>query len=125
MACIAQEAGIPSAAIILESASTTTFENALFARETIEKHAWQSAIVVTEDYHRARAWLTFRRLGFGSLRMAGAGNADRGVALALQLCREALAIPYYLLLKLRALKRINSDALDSRLRGNDGGGRRE
>ncbi|KGR73979.1 YdcF family protein [Ureibacillus sinduriensis] len=54
--------GISDEAVILEEEATSTYTNALYARETMEKSGLDSAIVVTSDYHTRRSKLSFDRV---------------------------------------------------------------
>ena len=64
MARALQERGIPESAIVTESESLTTRENALFtARELRERHL-HTVLVVTSALHMPRAIATFRKQGF-------------------------------------------------------------
>ena len=55
--------GVPARAIILEEASHSTEENARNARSLMDAHGWQTAIVVSDSYHVARARRVFARVG--------------------------------------------------------------
>ncbi|WP_010273586.1 YdcF family protein [Paenibacillus senegalensis] len=47
--------GIPEQAIYLEEQATDTWENLYYSHEIMEANEWSSAIVVTHDFHGARA----------------------------------------------------------------------
>lgn len=47
--------GVPQDKIYLEEVSTNTWENLYFSRQILEANEWNSAIVVTHDFHGARA----------------------------------------------------------------------
>lgn len=49
------EQGISPEAVLLESESTTTYENLLFSKRVMERQGLHSATVVTHEYHAARA----------------------------------------------------------------------
>jgi uncharacterized SAM-binding protein YcdF (DUF218 family) len=55
--------GIPESAIILEERSRSTEENALYAREIMSAHSWQTAVVVSDRYHLLRANWLFSNVG--------------------------------------------------------------
>ncbi len=50
----AQKLGVPSGSIILENQANSTKENALFTKTLMKKHQFESAIVVSSDYHMRR-----------------------------------------------------------------------
>jgi uncharacterized SAM-binding protein YcdF (DUF218 family) len=50
----AQQQGIASDSIILENEARSTKENARFTKALMQKHQFQSAIVVSSDYHMRR-----------------------------------------------------------------------
>ena len=55
--------GIPAAAVLVESRSATTRENALFTRELLASVPPGRRVLLTSDYHMFRALRTFRRAG--------------------------------------------------------------
>ena len=57
------EFGVPRSAILLESESRTTRENAEQTRDIWLKHGIQSGLLVTSALHMARAMVEFRRHG--------------------------------------------------------------
>lgn len=54
--------GIPEEAIMLEDKATSTYTNALYTRQKMDKFNLKSAIVVTSDYHTRRSKLSFDRV---------------------------------------------------------------
>lgn len=54
-------AGVPAHAIVLETASTTTRENLVFAAPLIQKRGWRRIALVTSRSHLARALATARK----------------------------------------------------------------
>ncbi|HZG86183.1 YdcF family protein [Paenibacillus sp.] len=58
--------GVPEEDIIQENRSRSTYENALFTRELMERHGMTSAIVVTSDWHAKRSEFIFNKLFEGS-----------------------------------------------------------
>ncbi len=64
MARICREAGVPEAALRLETRALTTEENFRFARPLLEDLGAREVVVVTDRYHAARARLLGRRAGF-------------------------------------------------------------
>jgi len=55
--------GIPERDILIESSSQTTYQNLFQARQLMLDHGLQSAIVVSDPLHMARALRLCRRLG--------------------------------------------------------------
>lgn len=50
--------GVPAEAIILESRSRSTEENAIFSREIMRERGWKNALIVSDGYHLLRAtWI--------------------------------------------------------------------
>lgn len=60
---IAIEAGIPQKDIILETSSTSTYENLLFSTKSLQASKLASIIIVTDVFHSPRASLVARKLG--------------------------------------------------------------
>ncbi len=62
------EIGIPDSAIITESKSVNTYENALFTRQILEKRdtAWQKKkyLLITSAFHMRRSMACFKKQGF-------------------------------------------------------------
>ncbi len=67
MAARAMAQGVPEAAISFETQSQSTLQNAVFSQPMLEDAA--SLRLVTEGYHLARSWVSFR---WASTRQAGA-----------------------------------------------------
>ena len=70
MAELAQSEGLPSEVIYQEPFSTRTLENAIECKKIMIKKGWQTALLVTDDFHMPRSLYTFRSLGIDV-----AGNA--------------------------------------------------
>jgi uncharacterized SAM-binding protein YcdF (DUF218 family) len=62
MARAAEARGIPATAIIEETRSRNTIENACDSLRIMRSHGWSSAEVVTSTYHLPRAAIIFSRL---------------------------------------------------------------
>ncbi|MCC3373202.1 YdcF family protein [Cohnella sp. REN36] len=56
--------GVPADAIVLDDASRSTYENLLFSRAIMDERGWRTAVVVTHQYHGARALDIARTLGY-------------------------------------------------------------
>ncbi len=54
--------GIREEAIITESKSKNTYENALFCKEIVDSHNWHSIILVTSKFHLSRAKHLFAKV---------------------------------------------------------------
>ena len=58
--------GVPGSSILKEERSRSTYENALFTRELMERQGLRSAVVVTSDWHMKRSAFVFERVYRGS-----------------------------------------------------------
>jgi uncharacterized SAM-binding protein YcdF (DUF218 family) len=97
--------GVPAAAILMETNSRSTEENAIYARDMLQARGWHNAILVTDSYHMFRATLIFTSRGVdvqsspvpnGQIRdrifyLASIGREV--VALHWQLFKDALNLP--------------------------------
>ena len=86
---LARELGVPDAALLIEERSTSTEENARFARDAL---GGGRVLVVSDAYHVARGERVFGRY-FAEAEGAGVRGAPIGGAL-----REVLALAIYALL---------------------------
>ena len=57
------ELGVPAAAVVLESKSRNTRENADFTAPILHDRGWRSVLLVTSADHMRRAMATFRKAG--------------------------------------------------------------
>ena len=57
------ELGVPRQAIVLESKSRNTRENAVNSASLVHAHGWQSVLLVTSGFHMPRALASFRQAG--------------------------------------------------------------
>ena len=73
---IAESAGVPAAALILEEASTTTAENAQFSAKLLPKMQEWSVVVTTDGYHCWRCRRLFAR-HYASVETAGSTPEGR------------------------------------------------
>lgn len=64
MGRLLEEWGVPAEAILLETRSHSTHENALFSREILREKGIQRILLVTSAIHMPRAAATFRKVGF-------------------------------------------------------------
>lgn len=60
---ICLQSGVARQAITLETRSTTTLENLLFARPLLAPDQTQHVVIVTDAYHAPRAVMVAKRLG--------------------------------------------------------------
>ncbi|MDQ0242540.1 hypothetical protein J2S09_000076 [Bacillus fengqiuensis] len=58
----AQKMGVPSNSIILENQASSTTENALFTKKLMSKHQFQSAIIVSSNYHMRRVKSNYTKI---------------------------------------------------------------
>ncbi|MCW8409959.1 YdcF family protein [Legionella sp. PATHC035] len=58
---IALSLGVPAKDILLESASTSTYENLLFSQPIVQAHHLKTIILVTEPFHAPRALLVAKK----------------------------------------------------------------
>ncbi len=97
-ACLlAEELGVPSAALLLEDQSHSTEENALYTAALGQAHGFDSVIVVTDGYHLYRADLLFRAAGlqtFASPAQQTAGPMDP-LERYMRITRELAALAWY------------------------------
>jgi len=63
MARLCREAGVPDAALLLETRALTTEDNMRFARPLLDDLGCRDVVIVTDRYHAARARLVARRAG--------------------------------------------------------------
>lgn len=86
------EAGVPETDIIVEDASHSTLQNALFTAdiETLDKAG--KVILVTHRYHLPRAWASFRWAGFSDVTRVAA-DPDAGFNITPSLLWETVKWP--------------------------------
>ena len=92
MRSFAVEAGVPEDAILVEDASRSTLQNALFTADfdTLDKEA--PLIIVTHRYHLPRAHTSFRWAGFSNVTNVAADNVS-GFAFSEGILWETLKWP--------------------------------
>jgi uncharacterized SAM-binding protein YcdF (DUF218 family) len=93
MRAAALAAGVPAAATTAESESRSTLENALLSREALGPRADAPVILVSDGYHLARAWASFRWTGYRPVALSAATAFGEGTlrSRAARVGREALA----------------------------------
>ena len=85
-------AGVPEDAILMEDASHSTLQNALFTADLSELDKSKPVIIVTHRYHLPRANASFRWAGFENVANAAADNVS-GFLLTEGLLWEAVKWP--------------------------------
>lgn len=66
MTALALELGVPKGAIKEETASRSTYENAVYSKEVMLENNYKSAIVVTTDWHSKRSQFIFDKVFAGT-----------------------------------------------------------
>ncbi|CAN0579246.1 unnamed protein product [Ectocarpus sp. 12 AP-2014] len=92
MRAAAQGAGVPETAILVEGASRSTLQNALFTADLERIDLDGIVLLVTQTYHLPRANASFRWAGFSDVRNVAA-NPDSGFELTKDLMWEAVKWP--------------------------------
>ena len=85
-------AGVPEDAILVESNSHSTLQNALFTADLAEIDKTQPIIIVTHRYHLPRANASIRWAGFQNVTNAAADNVS-GFAISEPLLWESIKWP--------------------------------
>ena len=93
MRALALDLGVPPAAASAETRSLSTLQNALFSRPVLGPLADRPVILVSDGYHLARAWASFRWAGYPEVRLAAASafGVTSPAEQARHLARETLA----------------------------------
>ncbi|WP_102344839.1 YdcF family protein [Bacillus sp. Marseille-P3661] len=80
MVALALELHVPESAIVKESKSRSTYENALYSKEVMIENGWESAIVVTTDWHTKRSQFIFDEVFKGTdIALTYAGAQDERI----------------------------------------------
>lgn len=66
MTALALELGVPKEAIMEETDSRSTYENAVYSKEVMLKNNYKSAIVVTTNWHSKRSQFIFDKVFAGT-----------------------------------------------------------
>lgn len=93
MANAARTAGIPEDALLIEAASQSTLQNALFTADFEALDKTQPIILVSQRYHLPRAWASFRWAGFQDIHLSAA-DAGAEFAVDQRLLWEAVKWPF-------------------------------
>lgn len=89
--------GIPEEDILLESKSTSTYENLLYGQQILEEHHIQDALIISHDYHLARAMVMADSLGIVA---SPVGTTSHVLFGPYHKAREVLALTYWELSRL-------------------------
>lgn len=92
----AVQAGVPAEAILIENASKSTLQNALFTADLEGVDPAAPVLLVTQKFHLPRAHASFRWAGFGDVTNVPA-NPDEGLTFNKDLLWEAVKWPLNLL----------------------------
>lgn len=87
--------GVPPDVIIVEDASRTTGENAVYARALMDAQGLRSAILVTDRLHMLRASLIFSELGIPHAQLPVSRRPFNPSAYSAALRREITALQWY------------------------------
>jgi vancomycin permeability regulator SanA len=91
MADFARALGVPAQAMLAETASESTLQNALLTQPLLPDHI-DSALLVTDPFHLPRSWVSFRWAGYSAVSLIAPDNSHRIRPNIWLLQREALAI---------------------------------
>jgi len=93
MRALAISLGVPASATSAENGSKSTLQNALFSRPVLGPLADGPVTLVTDGFHLARSWASFRWAGYRPVRLAAAtAFGDQPVREQIRwVAREALA----------------------------------
>ena len=62
MKAVAVSLGIPAEAVLVETASTNTWQNAVFTNRLLDAHGWDEALMVSSPYHMRRVRFVWNRV---------------------------------------------------------------
>lgn len=93
------EKGVPEAQVIAEDTSTSTIQNLANAKEIMNQNGWETAAVVTNDYHVERALWIARDVGVDACGIA-APSPERLSTRVISRLRESLSWVLYALRRL-------------------------
>ncbi len=71
---LAVASGVPSDALLLDDVSHSTEENLANAKALMDRHGWQSALIVSDPFHLLRAQIIARDLGITAYRSPAADS---------------------------------------------------
>jgi len=62
MKAVAIDNGVPADAILLEEAAKNTHDNVRFTKQILDRHGWDTILLVSSPYHMRRATMTWQKL---------------------------------------------------------------
>ncbi len=65
---LAEQAGVPSEALFLDTLSHSTEQNLANAKALMDEHGWRTALIVSDPFHLLRAQIIARDLGIEAYR---------------------------------------------------------
>jgi uncharacterized SAM-binding protein YcdF (DUF218 family) len=92
------EQGIPETSIVMDSLSRSTYENLSFAQEIMDRNDWDTAVVVTHDYHGSRAADIAGKLGYKPVQVSV--THSKVLNMSYHETREILAYTKWLITKM-------------------------
>ena len=97
MAALAWQLGVPREATLVESRSTTTWENAVFSGELLQPRGIHRILIVTDALHVPRCERVFRKVGFevGSVSVPVVQVSTSNLAMLRMALHEYLGLAYY------------------------------
>ena len=84
--------GVPSGQILMEDESTSTYENLLNSQQVLENHSVRHVLIISHDYHLARAMTMAESLGINASPVAVHSHVLFG---PYHRSREVLALSYW------------------------------
>lgn len=93
------ENGVPADAVYLDKESRDTYENLKFSKRIMDREGWDTAVVVTHQYHGARAADIAKTLGYAPVRVSVTDS--KVMDMAYHRAREVLAFAKWQWTKLR------------------------
>ncbi|MEM6386369.1 MAG: YdcF family protein [Pseudomonadota bacterium] len=96
MANAALSAGVPEEVLVVEEASLSTLQNALFLADFEQLDKTAPILLVSHRYHLPRAWASFRWAGFQDVSLSAA-DPDAGLTFDQRLLWETVKWPYNVL----------------------------
>ena len=97
MAALAEQLGVPREAILVESRSSSTWENALFTWDLLQPRGVHRILIVTDALHVPRCEGAFRKVGFeiGSVSVPVVQVSPSNLAMLRMAAHEYLGLIYY------------------------------
>lgn len=90
--------GVPAQSIEMDSSSRSTYENLSFAQDIMEHNEWNSAVIITHDYHGSRAADIAKKLGYQPVQVSVTDS--KVLKMSYHETREILAYTKWLVTKL-------------------------